>query len=365
MYRGRNNFYSSYRGRRSPKEKKLIFLSILLLIFIASGVGFIVLSDHIAFSSEGFYFTFDKKAQGDTPSNGTADDGTTPGLTDDNEEDFDIVIQKPAANENDPLPRILGVSDDIENLLRPGYGNGLVSAASERGCNTLCFDIKGEDGILYIPVTSEYAAPDALYENAEQIKEALLALDRGDMHLAARLTVLCDAVAPRAFISNAIKTSGTTWLDRNMNSWIDPYSQMASDYLCDIIRSSADAGFDAVILDDLCFPTKGKIDMINLSSDAPRYEAIRTILSNVRAAADECGVTLCASYYGEDAVSGQRAADLAEYCHTIFAVTDDVSSLDTLNAAADLHGCFTGSFSSDAFAVPSDDSAALIAGYLD
>ena len=54
----RRSFYSSYKGRRSSRDKKLILFSTLLLIIVCTGAAFILLTDFIVFTSDGFRFTF-------------------------------------------------------------------------------------------------------------------------------------------------------------------------------------------------------------------------------------------------------------------------------------------------------------------
>lgn len=369
--RMQKSYYRGYKGRRTSRERKLVVFSVIIFLSVLLALGFFIIPEYIVFTSDGFHFTFQKQDAGQNDSN-------TAGNNDTGGKDLNIVIDgKPSDDGNETelptvstMPDIAGVSDKIENLLKNGYASGLSKAATERSCNTLCFNIKDTDGAIKIPVTSAYSSQGSQAENASQLKEGLDLLKDDDVYLAARITALCDNAAPRTFSAGAIKTSGVTWLDKNKNSWIDPYTDMASEYLCDIVESCSRAGFDAVIFDDLAFPTQGQLSKMEFSAqEGPytRFEAIEKILASVKEVADKEGIAVCVVLQNTDLENpdaGQRISGMAKYCHTIFYEGADSAATDELlsSALADT-GCGIGNITSDAFYVPNEDHS-IIAGYL-
>ena len=371
----RRNYYNSYRGRRSSRDKKLIVVSSIVILLSLAALAFFILPEYIIFTSEGFHFAFmeDKNSVPDEQQDPSGDEEDLPVVIIDGEEqnDSDQPGEIPATPEKDPdpinKPPMLGVIDNIENLLsRSGYGKGLSKVALEQGCNTICFEVKGADGVIKIPIVTSYSSQESQSPKANDIKAALEAIDGSGLELTALVSAFRDDIAPRSFNDYAVTTSGVTWLDSQNKCWINPYGDMASEYLCDIIRACAACGFDAVIFDDLCFPLSGKLELMDLGSDdseESRYSALESIYKAIRRTADEEGITLSVMLEKNElssAVSGQKMSDLTKYFHTIFIEGDP--SEEMTNALSGT-GCCFGSFKKGAFSVPSEEIS-LIAQYL-
>ena len=349
----RRSFYSSYKGRRSSRDKKLILFSTLLLIIVCTGAAFILLTDFIVFTSDGFRFTFQNEEEADIKQDENDD------------EDLNIVINGKPQDESDSsdpiissLPPVAGVIDDISNILSATYAKGLASAALERGCTTLCFSIKDESGVLQIPITSAYSSQGGQSSDADAIKQSLEIFDQYDnLYLAAYITCFADDRATEAFPQNAVTTqSGSVWIDSSGHAYIDPYSDMAREYLCDIIDSCARAGFDMVILDGLAFPTSGSLSQaIYSSEDIPenRQAVIAKILSEIKATADSHSIAVSVVLddpLSDGTVSGQNIEKLAPYCHTLFcrgSVGD--MSFSSISQALAQSSCLPGCISGGAF----------------
>lgn len=365
MFKRRKTYYKAYKGRGSSRNKKLAAAALIVLIALGAAVVYFIVPEFIVFTSDGFHFTFTK----DPPEPPTVSDGD-----DKEEEDFNIVIdgrpQNPDSQGTAAFPRLLGVRGDISLLASNGnYGKELADAASEKGCNTLCFEVKGPDGVVHVPVVTSYSSQNMQSADAGAVKEALAALkaDRPDIRLCAVITGLRDETTPRAFPDNAVRTANTTWLDINSQRWINPYSAMASEYLCDLLSSCAAAGFDAVIFDDLCFPPAGRMDMISWANgDSPdmRYAAIESIMNSLVTTANQEGVALCmalASPQQENPVTGQRVSSLSAYCHTIFIKGEPNDETRALVGDGISEGCDIGWMTTSPFALPAEDDIAIIA----
>ena len=368
----RRSYYNAYRGRRSRRTKKLLILSIPLFVLTVAALVYFILPEYIIFSADGFRFTFQpEEEQTSSPADdldpddlqividGSPADTTTPGTAP------DAPVQTPTSTAPD-FPTVMGVADDLKNLLsRETYGKGLAGAALERSCNTLVFTVKSANGVARIPLLSAYATQAAESDDAQAVKEALALLEESEVLLAARVSAFCDAVTPRAFPESALRTGGSTWLDQNNQSWLDPRSDLAAEYLCDLIRACKSAGFDAVIFDDLCFPYRGRTELIDYDEeDTPdaRRTALEALCQTLRRTADSEGISLSVILEDgtDNAESGQYAADLAKYFHTVF-VEGDVSP--ELEAALSDTDCRIGTIHKKGFSLPADGRS-VIAGYL-
>jgi len=139
--------------------------------------------------------------------------------------------------------------------------------AKEAGANSLILDIKQEDGILLLDMGLSYSfLGDITQENAMDIyKTASILKDEG-FHIAARISCFKDNKAPRKNVSMAVTTNKVTWLDWNYVSYINPYSQLGIEYIDDLVLTAANAGFDDIILYNVSFPVRGKINLIDYSS---------------------------------------------------------------------------------------------------
>ncbi|MBQ1271488.1 MAG: hypothetical protein IIY11_07495 [Clostridia bacterium] len=370
----RRNYYNSYRGRRSSRDKKLIVGSSIVILLSLAALAFFILPEYIIFTSEGFRFTFmeDKNpVQNEQVLTGEEEDLPVVIVDGEEQDQPDQSSENPVSPEEYPTPinkpPMLGVIDNIENLLsRSGYGKGLSKVALEQGCNTLCFEIKGADGVIKIPIVTSYSSQESQSTKANNIKAALEVIDGTDIELTALVSAFRDDIAPRSFSDYAVTTSGVTWLDSQNKCWINPYGDMASEYLCDIIRACAGCGFDNIIFDDLCFPLSGKLELMDLGSDdseESRYAALESIYKAIRRTADEEGLTLSVMLEKNElssAVSGQKMSDLTKYFHTIFIEGDPSEEMSNALSGT---GCCFGSFKKGAFSVPSEEIS-LIAQYL-
>lgn len=369
MY-SRRNYYNAYHGRRNRRNRKLLILSIPLFLLALAALAYFILPEYIVFSADGFRFTFQQEEEQTRPEDElTAEDlpividgspaTTTP------EADSDAQAQTANPAKAPDFPDLHGVADELSSLLsRPTYGKGLAGAALERSCNTLVFTVKAQNGVVRVPLLSAYATAAAEGDDAQAVKEALAALEDSEILLAARISAFCDNITPRAFTESALRTGDSTWLDQNNTSWLDPRSAGAAEYLCDLIRACKSAGFDAVILDDLCFPAKGRTELIDYGEeDNPeaRRAALEAICQTLRRTADGEGISLSVILEdGDAAQTGQVAEDLAKYFHTIFVEGEVSSALESAVSGTD---CRIGSIHKKAFALPADGRS-VIAGYL-
>ncbi len=370
MFKRKKTYYTSYRGRGSSSSRRMLLIGVLTLVLLCIIIGFFALSEYLVFSADGFYFSFrEPKEETETPK--------TPVKTDDQEESFNIVIdghsiEPVTATDEQPGEQtpLLGINVDMSRVLNDGYLTDLADEALAAGCNTLCFLIKDTDGVMRIPVTSTYSSQGSEAADTAQLKAALTSLkSQREISLTARVSCLCDMLAPPAHKAGAVTVkSGQTWLDKYSRRWINAYSDMAAEYVSDIVAACAQAGFDQVILDHLCFPVEGQTDLIeypDVDTADTRREAIRVILEAAVETAKPEGVKLSVILESATAfdVSGQDPSMLAGLCDGIFyeGAADDALEASLRDMLSDGH-CLVGRINAaDAFAAPSG-GASFIAG---
>lgn len=152
-------------------------------------------------------------------------------------------------------------TQDEESLL------SFCNQAKEAGANSLVIDIKQDDGIVLFNMGLAYSfLADITRENAMDINEVVSLLKDEGFALTARISCFKDNAAPRKSVAMAVTTNGVTWLDWNYVSFIDPYSQLGTEYLSDLALFASNAGFDNIVLYNVNFPVKGKINLIDYTA---------------------------------------------------------------------------------------------------
>ncbi len=344
MRRRKQNFYSSYRGGKRPSSQKGLIVALSLVFLLSAAIAAaVLLPDLLVFNSEGFHFNFGKKTEDADPK--APDDGAEPVIIIDGEGD-------PSSGDTGTgsfdLPMLSGLECDIASVTDKTYTDELMNRAVQQGANALVFSVKANDGILHIPVTSQYAPASALSPEAEGNKQALKALSGKDIYLIARVSVCCDNIAPRSFLSASLRTSGTTWLDYDYTSWLNPYSEITAQYLLDILTACQEAGFDQVVLENASFPVRGKVDLIEYSAEdglVPLSVAVTGLIEEASEKAAELDISIalvCTENAAESAKSGQNLSQLAPFLHSIyFSKGAELSVLTTSLAGTE---CYPGVF---------------------
>ena len=148
---------------------------------------------------------------------------------------------------------------DIYFLSAAEFGRSTASDIAarleRRGADTVLVEYKSEYGYVYFDTGSFVgASADKKIAGAAEKTEAL-----SDVGIKAIAYVSCfkDSVAASSLSGMEVLTaSGALFSDSKGDMWLDPYSDAAHDYLISVIKSAADAGFEAVMLDNVCFPAE-------------------------------------------------------------------------------------------------------------
>ena len=122
-------------------------------------------------------------------------------------------------------------------------------------------------------------------------------------------------------------TGGYIFYDANNANWLDPGKAAAREYLLDLIREAAEAGFDEILLTDVSYPTVGKLNKIDYG-EGEKGGHLADFLEEMRAALAPYGVMLSIEVpkavisQGADENAGLLLADIAPKVDRIYAPAD-------------------------------------------
>ncbi|MCO7137162.1 putative glycoside hydrolase [[Clostridium] leptum] len=143
--------------------------------------------------------------------------------------------------------------------------DSFIALAKETGVNAVVVDIKLEDGTL--TYASNLEAPKtagAVADDAPDLMAALTDLKDAGIQPIGRMVCFKDPIAKLAIRAGAIQYKPNpqlTWLDASKanggKSWLNPYSDVAAQYLIDIASEAVDMGFEQIMLEGVQFPDKG------------------------------------------------------------------------------------------------------------
>lgn len=305
-----------YRGRRS---KQPLFAALAAGVLVL-GICWYFLSDYMIFSADGFEFGSQLERPEDPAP--PADYGEPDFVI--VEPDPDPVIPDTPADPGGPEQALLYklYPADVTRAPEEGYLAGCIAAAKAGGYEAIALTVRTEEGLLYLPCGSRYAQ-DAAVSNAEAIAAAVKAA-AADFPFAAVMPVCRDGKAPRLFRDQALRTSGVTWLDYNYVSWFNPYQAGAGDYAAALLGSCRDAGFSAVVLTRLSFPSRGKVELIESyeGQTDSKQQVITALAGKLADQAGQLGLQLSLLLESDQAenilVTGQSVKDLQSLVSCIY-----------------------------------------------
>ena len=338
-------FYDRYRGtKRKKRQRKLLIISIVLLVFIVISVTLLVLGDHITYSADGFHFDWGNILhQNDKPVNipdGDSDDGTNnkPGSNPDYIIDDGSNNQKPDFSLSDnQLGSQLVIADQymfLENAL-PSPLNGYAVW------------VKDSAGTRYLPSAIDDYNSNGMWQGTTSSLTFAAKLSQLNaiegMHTVAVLNAFRDPILPyKAYGAAAIDAGNNFWLDANGSTWLDPATAGGNIIVVEMVKRCKAAGFDEILLTDFRYPTAqdGDISKITSVTDANKISSVTAVAKQVNSTIGNanirlsCLLTATAAQTLTDAVAGQDIVKLAQYIDCFYVETDDASiDLSALKAA--------------------------------
>ena len=284
--------YSGYRGRKSPWR---ILAAVLLVLVILAALAVIGLQRYLVYDASGTPHLRlpGQEERQDPTSSGTSSSGELGPV--------DVTIDPPERR------TVLGYLAEAPDADLTAY------AAPDGDLNAVAVTLKGADGKLR-----------AGWQDDETLA-ALLA--DGSRYTIARISCFLDGQNARSRVKELglENTGGYIFYDGANQNWLDPGKEAAREYLLELIREAAGAGFDEILLTEVSYPTEGKLDKIAYTA-ADRAESLALFLTEVKGALAEYeGVKLSVAVPetlltdGEDEESGQSLAGFAALADAIYA----------------------------------------------
>lgn len=345
--------YNSYRGRQGIWRR--LFTALLVLILIAA-CAFLFLQRYITYSDDGsFYLDLpfeinwkipflnentdepEKKPGTDQNMNLVVDrpDGDTEkngdGQEDQTAEEEPPVVQNPVESEEPYLPPRV-----IEFAEIPQDEAALIDALAAAGADGFVFHAKNELG--KVSYASAVAAAGAVGETA--VSRDLLGrlCAEENVYTVARINCFRDPVYAFANMQTAgiCQSNGYIWYDYDMQHWLDPEKEAARRYVIDLALECAQLGFDELLLENVCYPTYGKLYKIDYSKNTmAKTDALVLFLEELKDALEPYGVRLSlllerevALGLAEDAAeSGFDAKTILPMVDAVYVATEDAETL--------------------------------------
>ena len=208
--------------------------------------------------------------------------------------------------ENDPFQGVFLSLDQLADAqtLADGY-DGVI------------LPMKTADGALGYVSALPLAADAGASSGDPDRNEVLRALnDTPGLYTVAQVSCLRDSALVREEPGLSLhRVSGSPWLDKSRQGWLDPAQPQVQSYLIGLCRELAQLGFDEILLTDCGFPTQGDLDSLRAVEE--KEETLETFCRQLQGALADTPVTL--SVMGQrdsvtaDPVSGQTTALLATF----------------------------------------------------
>ena len=332
--------YQSYRGRRSGSTKLLIALLVAILL---AACLFMVIQSYASYTDDGqlhFKLPFFQSQEEEEPSDpdaGDQPDGQDVSLVVDGPDGQQIPVE-PA---DDPEPPAAGERWLVELSALPADGGVLAQAMASTGANGFVYPIRDNTGRVF------YASPTAADKAAvgdEAATELIRSLCAGTDTLAvAKFNCFHDSYYAFTHMKDAAicQKTGYVWYDNHSYHWLDPSKEQARSYVIGLAVECAELGFDELLLEELAYPTRGKLEKIDYSGNTmEKTEALALFLTELRTALEPYGTKISLLLTeeliqaGSSEESGEDLAVLLPLVDAVYAQVSSVSEAQSLLAAA-------------------------------
>ena len=174
--------------------------------------------------------------------------------------------------------------------------------------NAVVLDVKGDGGELHFNL--EQDSQGRIIEAADpKLKKAVDFLHQHGIYAIARVVSFKDTRYSRQHADLGLKCANNCgftnphdlWADKKGNTYLNPYSEAAGEYIVNIAKIAALSGFDEVQFDYVRFPTDGDLKSVAWSKPynaANRTDAIAAFLSRARSQLGPLGVFVAADIFG-------------------------------------------------------------------
>ena len=274
----RKNSYHSYRGRRSSGRSAL---AIVLVLVLAAACSVLFLQRYIIYSDDGSIRLELPFAAGEKePPAGGKEPALSP-------PEMSLVVEDPAptppVEPEEPAGSPYGVHRLVELTQLPNDAAALAARLQEAGANGFVYRLRDNTGRVF-------------YDSAAAVSSAAV----GTVGTAEQLSTLCQAegvVSVARFncfhdsyyawlnmeSAGVCQSNGYIWYDNLSYHWLDPAKEQARAYVIALALECAQMGFDELLLEDVYYPTQGKLSKIDYSgSTMGKDAAIELFLNELR-----------------------------------------------------------------------------------
>ena len=184
----------------------------------------------------------------------------------------------------------------------PAAFQPLLDLVERTELNAMVVNVKDDWGNITFEVEHPIAkAAGAIHPDFMDMRGFTGLLRSKDVYSIARVVTFKDGNVPKVRPDlAAASTAGGIWRDYNGVSWLNPYSRAAWDYVVDIAKEAALAGFDEIQFDYVRFPTDGNMSLLSYPGKDNREPAqvIADFLAYAKKELHPFGVVVSADVFG-------------------------------------------------------------------
>ena len=201
-----------------------------------------------------------------------------------------------------PFRAVLIPRDKIETAT----ADSVKKTLEEAGAQTAVLEVKDAYGYIYVYDT------------------LIPQLHRMDISAAAYISCFQDSFHTWDTPALSVRTLneyGGAWTDNSGAGWLNPFSAEARGILLDTVKSAADAGFDYILLDNVCFPADSGSASAYYAGESDyngtRNQVLTGFISDAVSAAGKAATILLSRFSAFDAEAGaDRAPTYGDLLHT-------------------------------------------------
>ena len=327
--------YQSYRGRASVGRRLLIILLVLILL---AACGFIVLQRYITYRDDGGmsivlpFWQLDLPAPVQPPPLADDDGPPLPAI--------DLVIEPPEEPDDEPEEPeepvdLFGEHKLIELAQLPADGGALADLLAVNGANGFLYTVRDSSGLVYFAADAVLPSAVASGVNEVTTTDMKALCEAEDVKAVARFNCLHDSYYAFTHMAEAAITqaNGYVWYDNTSWHWLDADKEDARNYIVSLAVECAKLGYDELLLEELCYPTRGNLHKISYANNTlGKTEALELLLTEIRTALEPYGTQLSLLVTEEQLTEGKNDVSGVDL-EVLLPLVDGVYALDVPQAA--------------------------------
>lgn len=200
----------------------------------------------------------------------------------------------------------------------PELMDNILAEIEKSQINAVVIDVKNDDGRITFPVdtpvVSEIGACKPYISNVEEL---IKKLKERDIYVIARVVAFRDPYLAEAKPEWSLKKAdGSLYRDNNGLAWVNPYKKEVWDYLIEVGKGAAQAGFDEIQFDYIRFSTeKGMKQVVFEEEDTKgrsKTDIITEFITYAYEPLKEAGLFVSADVFGAIIGSEQDANSVGQ-----------------------------------------------------